>query len=521
MTPRTLHRYLAPLAAVTLLAACSKPPEGPVSGAPVPAAPEAPPVAAAAPSIPPPYVSFTLRDTDAGGRILRGMPVRVAVSIEAPEEGEAPLELAPAAGSWVDAVSVELRPVAGPGAAVSATAVGQPDAPSATLAADRLTGGLWRFTAAQTQGLEPGEYRLAVRLAIPVGRGWTGEVEAGAVPVRVAAASDRPEDAALLGLALAQDALLDERLEDAARQLDALLAAQRDNLRAWLLRGLVAERAGNPLSALACANRARRIHDTRGGGEPHVVIESLYARVLQQLFGTQATAAPMGEPPPWSRVPPELLEPTDAGQQAATQATPDSTVTAGAVDTPPSPRTVAPEASAPAPPAAQEAPPPGTVLAWDAVGETEILADARGQWASAARASTEYGPADYSAQQATGAPDVGRYGDDACAWAPSASERQVEWLELTFAKPVRASEVRVRQSYTPGTIVKVEAFAPDGSGRVLWSGRDANVYPQGRIAWFLLRVPTTAQPVARVRITLDTPAAKGWKEIDAVQLVGE
>jgi len=466
-------------------------------------------------------VSFTLRDTDDGGRILQGMPVRVAVSIEAPEGGEAPLELAPAQGSWVDAVTIELRPTDGAGAAVKATPAGRPDAPSVTLAPDRLTGGLWRFSAAQTGGLVPGDYRLAVRLAIPAGRGWTGEVEAGEVPVRVAAASDRPQDASLLALALAQDALLDERLEDAAQQLDALLAAQRDNLRAWLLRGLVAERAGNPLTALACANRARLIHDARNSVEPHVGIESLYTRVLQELFGTQASAVPIAEPPPWSWVPPQLLEPAEAGQQAATQGAPDAAVPAGVADKPSSPRTGAPEATAPAPPVALEVPPAGTVLPWDAVVEADILGDARGQWASAARASTEYGPADYSAQQARGAPDVRSYNDDAHAWAPSASERQLEWLELTFAKPVRASELRVRQSYTPGTIVKVEAFAPDGSAQVLWAGRDANVYPPGRIAWFLLRFPATTQPVERIRITLDTPAAKGWKEIDAVQLLGE
>ncbi len=118
-------------------------------------------------------------------------------------------------------------------------------------------------------------------------------------------------------------------------------------------------------------------------------------------------------------------------------------------------------------------------------------------------------------------PDVGTYSDNPRAWAPSTSERGIEWLELAFAQPTRATEVRVRQSYTPGTIVRVEAFAPDRSSLVLWSGRDTNAYPQGRIAWFLLRFPKTDMAVAQVRLTLNTAAAKGWKEIDAVQLVGE
>lgn len=524
MTLRGAYRPVVPLFCLALLVACSKSPREASGGPPARQEEQAAPVVAAAGSQAPlPYLSFTLRDADEGGRIVQGMPVRVAVAIEAPDGVEAPIELSPAQGSWADAVAVELRPATGSGTAVRATAVGEPDSPAATLATDRLTGGLWHFTAAQTQGLAPGEYRLAVQLAIPAGSGWTGTVEASEVSVRITPASDRPEDISLRGLALAQDALVDGRLEDAAKQLDALLAAQRENLRAWLLRGLVAERAGNPLAALACVSRARRIHDSWGGGEPHVGIEALNARVLTELFGSQASERPAAGPPAWSWVALELLEPSEAEQLAMVRAASAGGAPAE-VPTPARPTPSAgPAVAAEAPAAAggEQGPQPGTVLPAVAVSDADILRDARGQWAVAARASSEYGPADYSARQATGAPDVGNYSDSPRAWAPSASERQLEWLELTFAKPVRATDVRVRQNYTPGTIVKVEAYDVDGSGRVLWAGRDANAYPKERIGWFMLRFPRTDRPVARIRITLDTPAAKGWKEIDAVQLVGE
>jgi hypothetical protein len=157
---------------------------------------------------------------------------------------------------------------------------------------------------------------------------------------------------------------------------------------------------------------------------------------------------------------------------------------------------------------------------WDQLKEADILADPHGQWASGATASTQYRPDDYSAKQATGAPDVAGYSDNKHAWSPSTSERQAEWLELTFAKPVHATAVRVRQSFNPGTIVKLEAIAADGTTHLLWSGKDANAYPKDRVAWFLVRFPRTDYPVQRVRLSLDTPAAKGWKQIDAVQLVG-
>jgi hypothetical protein len=67
---------------------------------------------------------------------------------------------------------------------------------------------------------------------------------------------------------------------------------------------------------------------------------------------------------------------------------------------------------------------------WDQVKEADILEDPRGQWASAASASTQYRPDDYSATQTTGAPDVPAYSDNKRAWSPSTSERQREWLAL-------------------------------------------------------------------------------------------
>jgi hypothetical protein len=164
---------------------------------------------------------------------------------------------------------------------------------------------------------------------------------------------------------------------------------------------------------------------------------------------------------------------------------------------------------------------PGVVVPWDQASESAIRQDPRGQWAVAATASTQYRPQDYSAQQATGAPDVPAYGDDKRAWSPNAAERQLEWLELTYAQPVHATEVRVRQTFNPGTIVNVIAVEADGTGHFVWKGRDPNAYAPKQIGWFVVRFPKTPYLVQRVRVTLDTPAAKGWKQIDAVQLVGD
>ncbi len=123
--------------------------------------------------------------------------------------------------------------------------------------------------------------------------------------------------------------------------------------------------------------------------------------------------------------------------------------------------------------------------------------------------------------QATGAPNVPTYADNPNAWCHSGRSVDFEWLEVGFTNPVSATEVRVRQTIAPGTLSKVEIFGADGASQVLWEGVDPNSYPPGEISWFVLRFPKTGFPVLRVRLTLNISKISGWKQIDAVQLVGD
>jgi len=169
-----------------------------------------------------------------------------------------------------------------------------------------------------------------------------------------------------------------------------------------------------------------------------------------------------------------------------------------------------------APPEPPEEPEPVTLEEQDRVyGQ-----DARGQWAATATASSEYRTSgDYSASRATGAPDVTRYGDSLKAWASRLADSGPEWLELTFSNAVVATAVRVRQVFNPGAINRIEVFDAAGLGSTIFSGVDTNAYASGQIAWFVAKFPRTAQPVQRVRISLDSARVKGWNEIDSVQLV--
>jgi hypothetical protein len=187
-------------------------------------------------------------------------------------------------------------------------------------------------------------------------------------------------------------------------------------------------------------------------------------------------------------------------------------------------------AAASAAPAAAPAPSADTAMAdttaklaaveW-ALKQDEIKHDPDGQWASEATASSSYndaqGDAGWSPKQATGAPDVDKYSDDQHAWAPKTQDGGIEWLDLKYLRPVRASEVRVRESLGSGAVIKVELFDEAGTAHTLWQGVD----PTRELNYLILKFKLTEYRVNRVKVTLATNLIPGWNEIDAVQLVGK
>jgi hypothetical protein len=156
-----------------------------------------------------------------------------------------------------------------------------------------------------------------------------------------------------------------------------------------------------------------------------------------------------------------------------------------------------------------------------AIRQDEIKHDADGQWAVDASASSSYndaqGDASWSAKQATGEPNVDKYADDGHAWAPKTPDGGIEWLDLKYAKPVHASEVRVRESDGSGAVIKVELFDEAGAAHTVWQGAD----PTTELNYLILKFKPTDYKVNRVKVTLATNVVPGWNEIDAVQLVGK
>jgi hypothetical protein len=121
----------------------------------------------------------------------------------------------------------------------------------------------------------------------------------------------------------------------------------------------------------------------------------------------------------------------------------------------------------------------------------------------------------WSPRQATGAPDADPTRDDPKAWASKNPEMGRQWLQLTYATPVRAHAVRIFEVNAPGAVAEVRARGADGGWVTLWQGRT-----NGGSSPLVVSFPLTSFAVRTVRIVLDTDRTLGWNEIDAVELVG-
>jgi hypothetical protein len=138
------------------------------------------------------------------------------------------------------------------------------------------------------------------------------------------------------------------------------------------------------------------------------------------------------------------------------------------------------------------------------------------QWAVEATASSHYALPDWSPRRATGEPEVPACADDARAWA-SARGNTVEWLELTYAEPVFASEVRIYQTYGRGAISRVTLIDESGDVQLVWEGVDETSPCPGYLSIIVNPMETR---VNRVRVDLDESRTDMWNQIDAVALVG-
>jgi hypothetical protein len=331
--------------------------------------------------------------------------------------------------------------------------------------------------------------------------------------LRVVATSNDPERVTQRVLSRAHAAVLDHSPAKAAGILDEVLADDPDNRPVLKLRAAICLLGGDIASAHACIVRARTL-EARLGGEPSMELHEL-SRRIEEAAGE---GSPATEIPGWALPPRSVFYPVVSESSQRTNDTPVVPVAPKTVMTPTA--TAAPGIANPTN-APEVLPATGVVVPVGELIDAKILADPAGQWAVSATAGTKYGKTQYSPAQATGAPNISVPGNSPDAWCPESKNSGTDWLEVVFQKPVHATEVRVRQNDSAGAITKIEAIEPDGTAHVWWEGVDPYKAPAVReIVWFAVRVPATDYLVARVKITLNLAASTGWKEIDAVQLVG-
>jgi hypothetical protein len=156
--------------------------------------------------------------------------------------------------------------------------------------------------------------------------------------------------------------------------------------------------------------------------------------------------------------------------------------------------------------------------------EEKYLTDTLGQWATSAKASSAFGDANSSekgileaAAQATKVPDTK-------IWTNNNYELGFDWLELTYVKPVQATEIRVVLDNGKGVeaISKIELQDESGKWNIVWADiSDVKEDTRGRRTWFVKSFEKTKYKVKAVKISLANNLEHSYKAIDAVQLIGE
>ena len=136
------------------------------------------------------------------------------------------------------------------------------------------------------------------------------------------------------------------------------------------------------------------------------------------------------------------------------------------------------------------------------------------QWAESAVASSEYSPTNWSAMQASGAPEsLGLCRSIEYSWTPATAADQPEFLDLSYATPARATQIDVLESSYGGFVTRVETVGLNGSRSTLWSGIDSTACGDE----FALVQPVDNLPIDRVIVHSQI---QGFQEIDAVRLSG-
>ncbi|MFZ6800998.1 hypothetical protein [Undibacterium sp. Di24W] len=156
--------------------------------------------------------------------------------------------------------------------------------------------------------------------------------------------------------------------------------------------------------------------------------------------------------------------------------------------------------------------------------EDQYINDSKAQWARDAKASSTFGEKDGSGPSSSNLATNAKGPVDGKDWTNNNQDIGFDWLELSYEKPVAATEVRVVFEGGDGVeaISKIELQSTDGKWNTVWEGiSDQKRDNRGSRTWYVRSFEKTNYKAKAVKVTLANNLERGYKVIDAVQLVGE
>jgi hypothetical protein len=154
--------------------------------------------------------------------------------------------------------------------------------------------------------------------------------------------------------------------------------------------------------------------------------------------------------------------------------------------------------------------------------ENNYITDVNGQWATSGKASASYAENSDGGGVGFGSPNAAAGPPDSTAWTPKQNQIGIDWLEVSFAKPVAATELRMVLSDGVGSVSKIEVIDTDGKAHEAWSGVDEmQPDPRGGRTWYVTPLKPAPYKVSGARYSFAHALNTSAKYVDAVQLVGE
>lgn len=135
-------------------------------------------------------------------------------------------------------------------------------------------------------------------------------------------------------------------------------------------------------------------------------------------------------------------------------------------------------------------------------------------WASTVLGmSSQYTASSWSAAEALGPPDVyPAIGDQAHAWASLGADDRAEWLHVGYTDPTPITAVEVYETFNPGAVDRIELVTASGHTITAYAGQASSTTTARR----RIELACTSEPIASVRVHLDSRGVAGWNEIDAI-----